>query len=400
MQNTQQLQRKIAVVTGTRAEYGLLKNLLSEIKNDDALQLQLIVTGMHLSPEFGLTYREIQGDGFEIAKKVEMMLSSDHATGIAKSVAIGLIGFVDALNDLQPDLIVMLGDRFEILSAAQAALFLKIPIAHIHGGELSLGAIDDAIRHAITKMASLHFTSTEVYRQRVIQMGEQPSTVFNVGALGVERLKKMTRLSRQECENQLKISMHSPLFLVTYHPATRMLGELDSEMNALFSALDAFPQAQIIITKSNADEGGRYINQRIENYAEKNKHRVAAFVNLGETYYPSVMYYSDVMIGNSSSGIIEAPTFGKPVVNIGLRQEGRVKSAAIIDCVLTADAITQAIEKSLSHSWREHCQKTVSPYDGNHTAATIKNKLKDIVLNELQMKPFYNLQTHQDLIYA
>lgn len=400
MRKTQQSQRKIAVVTGTRAEYGLLKNLLSEIKNDPDLHLQLIATGMHLSPEFGLTYHEIIDDGFEISKKVEMLLSSDQATGIAKSVAIGLIGFVDAFNELKPDMVVMLGDRFEILSAAQAALFLKIPIAHIHGGELTLGAIDDAIRHVITKMASLHFTATEIYRQRIIQMGEQPGTVFNVGALGVERLKTSVFQPKTTCENALGVILRSPFFLVTYHPVTRAINEIDTEIHALFSALDAFPGVQVIITKSNADEGGRYINSCIDSYAEKNKDRVSAFTNLGEKWYPSVMHHADIMIGNSSSGIIEAQALGKPVVNIGLRQEGRVKSAAIIDCEPTTDAIKQAIEKALSDSWRRYCQQTPSPYDGNHTAKTIKNKLKNAVLSELQFKPFFNLSTHQDTIYA
>lgn len=391
--NVQSL-RKIAVVTGTRAEYGLLKGLLQEIKEDAELLLQLIVTGMHLSPEFGLTYQLIEQDGFQIDAKVEMLLSSDTGVGVAKSVGVGVLGFTDAFERLKPDIIILLGDRFEILAAAQVALFLKIPIAHIHGGELSFGALDDNIRHCITKMSHLHFTAAKSYQKRVIQMGEQPEFVFCSGAPGVERFKKIDFLNQAVLEKALDFKFKQPTFLITYHPTTLAMETLEKDIDALFMALDAFPEAQILITKANADEAGRFINRRIDQYVNEKSSHVKAFMNLGETYYPSVMRLCDVVIGNSSSAIIEAPSLHVPTVNIGCRQAGRLQANSIINCQTDVQSIQDAIKKALSNVFKDIVKNTVSPYDCANTAKTIKDTIKKINLKTLPKKVFYDLEVH------
>ncbi|OGT39840.1 MAG: UDP-N-acetyl-D-glucosamine 2-epimerase, UDP-hydrolysing [Gammaproteobacteria bacterium RIFCSPHIGHO2_12_FULL_36_30] len=395
MSTKKQSRRKIAVVTGTRAEYGLLKNLLNEIKLDVDLQLQLIVTGMHLSSEFGLTYLEIENDCFEIDAKIEMLLSSDTAIGVAKSIGIGILGFADAFERLKPDVIVVLGDRFEILAAVQTAMILKIPVAHIHGGELTQGAIDDGIRHAITKMSHLHFAATEVYRHRIIQLGESPDRVFNYGALGVERIKKTNLLTKKKLEVMLNFQFSTPTFLVTYHPATLSLDKIKDELRYLFSALDAFLQAKIIFTKSNADEAGRLINQQIDLYCEKNINRAKAFTSMGDLNYLSTMQYCDVIIGNSSSGIIEAPTLHKPTVNIGNRQEGRLFADSIIQCGIFMDEIEMAIKKALSPEFKNIVKKTISPYDSGNTAEKIKKSIKNVELKKITQKKFYDMAGHE-----
>ncbi|MCX7121847.1 MAG: UDP-N-acetylglucosamine 2-epimerase [Gammaproteobacteria bacterium] len=389
-----QSQRKISVITGTRAEYGLLRGLLNEIKSDEDLTLQLIVTGMHLSPEFGLTYREIEKDGFQIDAKVEMLLSSDSAVGVAKSVGIGVLGFADCFENLKPDLIVLLGDRFEILAAAQTAMIMKIPVAHIHGGELTQGAIDDGIRHAITKMSHLHFTAAEAYQNRVIQLGESPDRVFNVGAPGVERIKKTKLLPKEVLEKTLAFQFEHLTFLVTYHPATLCLDAIQNELNDLFCALDRFPAAKIIFTKSNADEAGRLINKQIECYARKNPERVRAYTSMGDLNYLSAMYYCDVVIGNSSSGIIEAPTLHKPTVNIGNRQEGRLLADSVIQCGVFENEIHDAIEKALSPQFKDIVKKTISPYDSGNTAEMIKNTIKTVDLKKIIQKKFHDIKVH------
>jgi len=383
--------RNIAVVTGTRAEYGLLKELLNEIKSDADLRLQLIVTGMHLSPEFGLTYRLIEQDGFHIDSKVEMLLSSDTGVGVAKSVGIGILGFTDAFERLKPDAIVLLGDRFEVLAAAQAALFLKIPIAHIHGGELSAGGLDDNIRHCITKMSHLHFTTAKPYQKRVIQMGEQPEFVFNFGAPGVERIRKMKFLDRAELEKTIDFKFAKLNFLVTYHPATLELKNIAIELKNLFTALDFFSEAKIIITKSNSDEAGRLVNKMIDDYINQNSNRAKAFVSMGDLNYLSALSLVDVIIGNSSSGIIEAPSLHVPTVNIGSRQDGRLRAASIIDCDTDAFSIQRSIQKALSNDFKAVVKKTVSPYDYGDSAVMIKNTIKKINLKKLTKKIFYDV---------
>lgn len=381
--------RKICIVTGTRAEYGLLYWLMKEILEDDQLHLQLVVTGMHLSPEFGLTYRTIEEDGFTIDARVEMLLSSDTPVGIAKSIGLGVIGFADALDRIKPDIMVVLGDRYEILAAAQAALVTRIPVAHIHGGETTVGAIDESIRHAITKMSHLHFVAAEPYRNRVIQLGEHPDTVFNVGALGIENIKRLQLLDRQQLEQSINFGLGSSCFLVTYHPATLGSTTPQGAMQVLLDALDHFPAAKIIITKPNSDTDGRILGQMIDEYAQLNKGRVAVFTSMGQVRYLSALQLVDAVIGNSSSGIIEAPACNIPTVNIGDRQSGRLKADSVIDCLETTESVVAAINTALSHSFRERIKQDVSLYGYGESAVHIKNGLKQT--NISITKRFYDL---------
>lgn len=381
--------RKICIVTGTRAEYGLLYWLMKEIQADDELQLQLIVTGMHLSPEFGLTYRTIEEDGLTIDAKVEMLLSSDTPVGIAKSIGLGVIGFADALEQLRPDIMVVLGDRYEILAAAQAALVARIPVAHIHGGETTEGAIDESIRHAITKMSQLHFVAAEPYLTRVIQLGEHPDTVFNVGALGIENIKRLQLLDKSQLEQSINFELGTTCFLVTYHPATLGAVEPATAMQTLLDALDHFPEAKIIFTKPNSDSDGRILGQMIDEYAQHNKGRATVFTSMGQVRYLSALQFVDTVIGNSSSGIIEAPACHTPTVNIGDRQSGRLKADSIIDCLETTESIESAINKALSPSFRDRVKQDVSLYGFGESATRIKDYLKQANLKTT--KRFYDL---------
>lgn len=381
--------RKICVVTGTRAEYGLLYWLMKEIQTDSDLQLQLIVTGMHLSPEFGLTYKTIEEDGFFIDEKVEMLLSSDTPVGIAKSIGLGVIGIADALDRLKPDIMVALGDRYEILAAAQAALVAKIPVAHIHGGETTEGAIDESIRHAITKMSHLHFVAAEPYRTRIIQLGEHPDTVYNVGALGIENIKRLQLLDKIQLEQSINFELGTTCFLVTYHPATLGAASPQTAMQALLDALDLFPDAKIVFTKPNSDTDGRILGQMIDEYALHNKGRVAVFTSMGQVRYLSALQLVDAVIGNSSSGIIEAPACNTPTVNIGDRQSGRLKASSIIDCLETTASIVAAIKKALSLQFRDETKRGVSPYGYGESASHIKDRLKQAKLS--CTKRFYDL---------
>ena len=315
---------KICVVTGSRAEYGLLSRLMQMIQEDSGLKLQVIATNMHLSPEFGLTYQEIEKDGFFINKKVEMLLSSDTANGTAKSVGLATIGFADAYEDLKPDLLLVLGDRYEILSAVTTALFYKIPVAHLHGGEITEGAYDDAIRHAITKMSHLHFTSTEEYRKRVIQLGENPERVFNVGAIGIDNIKHLKLLSRDVLERELQFLLKEQTILVTYHPVTLDENDTRMQFQCLLNVLNDRQDIRIIFTLPNSDTGGRVIIPMIQDFVKCNKDRAIAFASLGSLRYLSVLRCVSAVVGNSSSGIIEAPSFGIPTLNIGNRQKGRI----------------------------------------------------------------------------
>jgi UDP-hydrolysing UDP-N-acetyl-D-glucosamine 2-epimerase len=381
--------RKICVVTGTRAEYGLFYWLMKEIQADTDLLLQLVVTGMHLSPEFGLTYRTIEEDGFTIDAKVEMLLSSDTPVGIAKSIGLGVIGFADVLERLKPDIMVVLGDRYEILAAAQAALVARIPVAHIHGGETTEGAIDESIRHAITKMSHLHFVAAESYRTRVIQMGEHPDTVVNVGALGIENIKRLQLLDKTKLEQSINFELVTPCFLVTYHPATLGSTSPQVAMQALLDALDLFPDSKIVFTKPNSDTDGRILGQMIDEYARHNKGRVAVFTSMGQLRYLSALQLVDAVIGNSSSGIIEAPACNTPTVNIGDRQSGRLKADSVIDSLETTESIVAAINKALSPSFRERIKTDASLYGYGKSASHIKDHLKQV--NLIITKRFYDI---------
>lgn len=384
--------RKIAVVTGTRAEYGLLYWLMHEIQEDSELELQVVVTGMHLSPEFGLTYKFIEKDGFYIDAKVEMLLSSDTAVGTAKAIGLGIIGFADVFTKLTPDMIVLLGDRFECLAVAQAALVQKIPLAHIHGGELSEGSIDDAIRHSITKMSHLHFVAAEPYRKRVIQLGENPDKVFNVGAPGLERISRTKLLNRDQWENKIGFSLGKLNFLITYHPATLEIEEDSATLKPLFEALDNFPDAKIIFTKANADQAGRFINTQIEDYVSTQTKRAACFATLGDLNYLSLLQFVDVVIGNSSSGLIEVPYFRKPTVNIGHRQSNRLRASSVIDCSMETEDIIKAIRKATSNEFEQNLKNTVSFYEQDKTANKIKTVLKNANLQKILLKNFNDLK--------
>lgn len=383
--------RKICVITGSRAEYGLLSGLMQAIHKDADLQLQIIATNMHLSPEFGLTYREIENDGFIIDKKVEMLLSSDTPNATAKSVGLGTIGFADAYEDLKPDMIVVLGDRYEILAAVSTALFYKIPVAHLHGGEITEGAYDDCIRHAITKMSHLHFTSTEEYRNRVIQLGEQPERVFNVGAIGIENIKKVPLMTKQELEESLGFEIGDKCLLVTYHPVTLESSTAEEQSQNLLTALDRYKDYRIIFTMPNSDTNGRIIMQEIERYVEKNKERALAFKSLGLKRYLSALQYVSAVVGNSSSGIIEVPSFGIPTLNIGDRQKGRIAADSVVHCGATLAEINQGMQVALSALQIQVSLRCINPYEKKDTTDNILRIIKDYPINSLIQKSFYNI---------
>lgn len=381
--------RKVCVVTGSRADYGLLFWLMKGIAADPALELQVVATGMHLSPEFGLTYRQIEADGFAIAAKVEMLLSADTPVAISKSLGLGVIGFADALERLRPDVVVVLGDRFEILAAAQAALIAAIPLAHIHGGERSEDAFDESIRHAVTKMAQWHFVAAEAYRKRVVQMGEAPESVFNCGSPGLDHLSHLTWLSRAELEQSLGMALGTPLFLVTYHPVTLSGESPVAPMGELLAALESFPEATLVFTYPNADTGGRAIIGCIDEFVTRNSKRAKAFVSLGQQRYLSLMRECDVVVGNSSSGLTEAPALGKATVNIGGRQSGRLKASSVIDAPERREAIQRAIRDALSEPFRKGLGETISPYGAAGASQAIIARLRG-ALPSIR-KPFFDI---------
>ncbi len=384
--------KKVCVVTGTRAEYGLLRPLIQKIDNDANMELQLVVTGMHLSPEFGLTYKEIEQDGFKITERNEMLLSSDTPNGITKSVGLGTIGFADIFTRTGPDMVVILGDRYEALAAATAAMIHRIPIAHIHGGELTQGAIDDAIRHSISKMSTLHFTSTEEYRGRVIQLGEEPGSVFYVGALGVENIKSQKLMSKEELEQSINFSFDMPYVMVTFHPVTLENNTAQEQFENLLEALDRFPEYRIIFTKANADTDGRIINQMIDRYTEGNVGRASAYISLGMTRYLSALRYCEMVIGNSSSGIAEAPSFQVPTVNIGNRQLGRIRAESVIDCGNSVGDICTAIGKAKILKEKGMLQKIKNPYEKSGTSEKIFTEIKKFLLQSNMLeKRFYDI---------
>lgn len=384
------MKRKICFFTGTRAEYGLLKPLIDEFKIEKTVELQLIITGMHLSPEFGSTYTEIELDGIDCVEKVEILLSSDTPIGVSKAMGLGMISFSEALERVKPDLLVGLGDRFELLALASSALVQRIPFVHIHGGEITSGAYDDAFRHSITKMAMLHFTSTEVYRNRVIQLGENPKTVFNVGALGIDNLKRMKLLTLSELEASISFPLNSKYFVVTFHPTTLESISSEKQMGELLDALSEFRNYKIIFTKANADNGGRCINRMIDKYIAENSDTCIAFDSLGQLRYLSAVKHAELVVGNSSSGIIETQFFGIPTINIGDRQKGRVLSQNIIQCEPTKRKIVSSMKLALKNDFKNSCKSKQSIY-GNGTTA---RKIKKILVSQkypLMKKEFYNV---------
>lgn len=368
-------QVKICVITGTRAEFGLLLPLMKRLKGDEAYELQILATGMHLSPEFGATYRNIEEAGFVINEKVEMLLSADSDTAIVKSAGLGMIGYADALDRLNPDWVVLLGDRFEAFAAAAAAYLKKIPIIHLHGGEVTAGATDEALRHAITKMATLHFASTETYRRRIMQLGEPDDQVFNVGAIGLDNVYNLPSLTRHELEVSLGISLDKPLFLITYHPVTLEHASSEQQMYELLSALDKLQGVQLVFTMPNADADGRVIIKLIQEFVAKHEH-AKAFTSLGQLRYLSTMKYASIVLGNSSSGILEAPSFGIPTVNIGDRQKGRIAAESVIHCEPYRQSIESAIHKALSPDFQAFCKQVENPYGRGGVAERIMGVLK------------------------
>ncbi len=383
--------RKICVVTGTRAEYGLFYWTLRKLQEEPGIQLQIVVTGMHLSPEFGLTYQQIEKDGFNIDRKLEMLLSSDTAPGITKSMGVGLLGFADAFAELQPDLILVLGDRYEILMAASAAMIARIPIAHCHGGEATEGVIDESIRHSITKMSQIHLVSTEVFRKRVIQLGESPHTVFNVGALGIENINRLELLSREAFEESIQFKLGARNILVTFHPITLEKSSAESQTIELLKALDEQENTSILFTKANADTDGRIINQLIDQYVQEHSNKAIAHTSLGQLRYLSAIRHVDAVVGNSSSGLLEVPSFKKPTVNIGDRQKGRIMPDSIINCNPDYLSIKNAIQKALSPDFREISGSVRNPYGEGNASGQIVEILKNIRLDNILKKKFYDI---------
>ena len=383
--------RKICVVSGTRAEYGLLYWVLRAIERDRAMQLQLVLTGSHLASDFGLTREVVAADGFSIAAEVDILSDDNSRLGVAKSLARGVAGLADAFSRLSPDLLLLLGDRYEVFAAAQAAMMLRIPIAHIHGGESTEGLIDEAIRHAVTKMSHLHFVSAEPHRRRVIQLGEQPARVWNVGAPGLDNLRRLRLLTQRQLEKDLGFSLGKMFFLVTFHPLTLDDEGPEQSLSNLFGALSRFPEATVLCTMANADAGGAIINAALRRYAVAEPQRIHLVESLGQVRYLSAMRAAAVVVGNSSSGIIEAPVLGVPTVNIGDRQRGRLRAVSVIDCAPTERAILRALRKAISPGFRRKARTARSLYGDGRSAPRIARVLRSARLDGILFKKFNDI---------
>ena len=382
--------RKICVITGTRAEFGLLRPLIELIANDKELQLQLIATGMHLSPEFGYTLNEITEAGFMVDKKVECLLSSDSSVGVSKTIALAVSGFADALDELAPDLVVVLGDRTEILGAVIATAMANIPIAHLYGGETTEGAYDEAIRHSITKFSHLHFTSTEAYRKRVIQLGEYPDTVFNVGAIGIDAIKKLSLLDREAFEKAISFKLKERNVLITYHPVTLEKEAPIETFENILTALDELTDTALIFTHANSDKNGRIINRMITEYVSSHKDKAVEFKSLGQLRYLSALQFVDFVIGNSSSGMTEVPAFYIPTINIGDRQKGRINCESVINSNNSLEDIKKSITFALDKTFREKIQQQELLYGNGTAAEKILQIIKEHNLISIK-KSFYNI---------
>lgn len=370
--------KKICVLTASRADYGLLKPLIKKINMIDKFDVRIVVTGAHLSPEFGLTYKEIENDGFKIDERIEILLSSDTTTSISKSMGLAMISFADYFGRLEPDLLIILGDRYESLAVSIVAMNQQVPIAHFHGGETTEGVIDESIRHSITKMSYLHFTSTEKYRERVIQLGENPNRVFNVGALGIENIKQEQLMTKEELEVSLEFSLQEPYAIVTYHPVTLDKSSSQDQIKNLLDAIKEISGLRFIFTKGNSDADGRVINEMIDSFVSENSN-CKSFVSLGLTRYLSAIKYAEVVIGNSSSGIIEVPSFHIPTINIGDRQRGRLQSKSVINCNTDVESITKAMKLARTNSFKEKITNIINPYEKESTSTTIV----EILVNKL-----------------
>ena len=382
--------RKICVVTSTRAEYGLLYWLLKEIEADSELSLQLIVTGMHLSPEFGLTYKEIEKE-FKIDKKIEILSSSHTSLDICAEMARVYEKFAPALAELKPDILVLLGDRYEIFGVAGVASIMQIPIAHIHGGETTQGAFDEAFRHSITKMSHIHFAATNEYANRIIQLGEEPRRVFNVGGTSIENIKKLNLLSKEEFEKSIDFRLAKKNILITFHPVTLENSSAREQFSEILKALDELEETNLIFTKANSDTDGDVINKMIDEYVRQNPQKAVAFVSLGQLRYLSAIKFVDIVLGNSSSGLTEVPSFKKATVNIGDRQKGRIKATSVIDILPVKEEILAAIKKVYSKEFEQILKDTINPYDGGCPSKKMVKVLKETKLDGILKKKFYDI---------
>lgn len=370
--------KNICFITATRAEYFLLSRLMKKVQQHDKFNLQIIVTGAHLSHEFGLTYKDIENDGFEITEKVEILLSSDTPIGISKTMGLATISFSEAFERISPDLVVILGDRYEMLPIASVCNIFNIPIAHLHGGEKTEGAVDESIRHALTKISYLHFTSTNEYMQRVIQLGEEPNRVYNVGALGIENIKNTKLLTKQELEENISFDLGDSYALTTFHPVTLENNTSQQQFENLITALERFNDLKVIFTKANSDTDGRVINSMIDEVVSKNPQKYIAFTSMGILRYLSAMKYCKFVLGNSSSGLVETPSFGVPTVNIGDRQKGRIRAKSVIDCEPQVEDITDSINKSLNSDFKD----VLNPYGDGDTSSKIIEVIEEFVLDD------------------
>jgi GDP/UDP-N,N'-diacetylbacillosamine 2-epimerase (hydrolysing) len=390
------MKKRVCVVTGTRAEYGLLKGVLHLLHESNVLSPQLVATGMHLSPEFGSTIQEIQSDGFPIDRKVEMLLSSDSSVGISKSMGLGLIGFADAFAELQPDLVLVLGDRFEILSAASAALVARIPMAHIHGGETTEGAVDESLRHAITKMSHLHFVAAEEYRRRVIQLGEKPETVFLVGGLGVDAIYNVDLMNRKSLEKSLGFHFLEKNLLIAFHPVTLEEGSSEIQISELLDALSELKDTRLIFTMPNSDMDGRVIFSKINRFVEKNSNALA-FTSMGQQRFLSCMAQVDAIVGNSSSGLLEAPSFKIATINIGDRQKGRIRAESVMDCEPKKNPIGLALSKVYSLEMKSKLEMSRNPYGEEGASKKIVSILEKTDFKKVIKKKFFDLPLNTNI---
>lgn len=384
------MSRKICVVTGSRAEYGLLRWVMEGIRKTPGLELQIIATGMHLSPEFGLTYREIEKDGFSIDRKVEMLLSSDTPSGLSKSMGLGLVGFGDVLQQLQPDLMLVLGDRFEVLSSVAAAMFARIPVAHLHGGETTEGAFDEAIRHSITKMSHLHFVAAEEYRNRVVQLGEHPERVFLVGGLGIDNIIKLKLLERAELEESLSFKLGKKNLLITFHPVTLEGATSADQMAELLASLESLEDTHLIFTMPNADTDSRILFDMVEQFVSTHSN-ARAYTSLGQLKYLSCIRQVDGVVGNSSSGLLEVPAFRKGTINIGDRQKGRLKAGSVIDCPPNRQSIAKALKQLYSPAFQDKLKSIRSPYGEGGASEKVVQILNNYPLEAILKKTFHDL---------
>ena len=383
--------RKICIVTGSRADYGLLYWLMKEVETDKNLKLQLIVTGMHLSSKFGLTYKEIEKD-FKIDKKINISLFSDTSEGISRSMGIAQKSFSKAYNELKPDIVVVLGDRYEIFSAVSSAMISRIPIAHIHGGEATEGLIDEAIRHSISKMSHIHFTATKEYSKRVIQLGEVPNKVFNVGGAGIENIKRLKFLTKEEFEEKINFKLNIKNILVTFHPVTLENKTSKKHFQEILNSLDELKDTNIIFTKANSDTDGKIINQMIDQYTKKNSNKSIGVASLGQLNYLSALQHIDFIVGNSSSGISEAPSFKIGTINIGDRQNGRIKAESVVDCLSNKKDIKRAIKRIYSAEFKNLLKNVKNPYGNGCASKKIIKVLKTVKLDNILKKTFFDMK--------